>query len=64
MSTITVQGMKCQHCAAGTRKALEEIEGISDVRVNLETGEISFEGDAPMEIIKAAVAAKGYTVVE
>jgi copper chaperone len=64
MPTITVQGMKCQHCAASTRKALEEIDGISDVTVDLETGAVFFEGDTPLEIIKATVAAKGYTVVE
>lgn len=63
MATIKIEGMKCQHCVANTKKALEEIDGISNVRVDLEKGEASFDGEAPMEVIKSAVAAKGYKVI-
>jgi len=64
MKTVKVEGMKCQHCSDNTRKALEELDGISNVSVDLEKGEVSFAGDAPIGAIKAAVAAKGFTVVE
>lgn len=64
MTTIKVEGMKCQHCSGNTKKALEELDGISNVSVDLDKGEVSFDGDAPMDAIKAAVAAKGFTVVD
>ncbi len=62
--TIKVEGMKCQHCVANTKKALQELEGVSNVRVDLEKGEVSFDGDASMEGIKAAIAAKGFKVID
>lgn len=64
MTTIKVEGMKCQHCVDNTKKALEELDGIGKVTVNLEKGEVSFDGEASMDLVKAAVAAKGFTVVD
>ena len=64
MTVITVKGMKCQHCAGSTKKALEGIEGISNAVVDLEKNQVSFEGSADMETIKAAIAAAGFEVVE
>jgi len=64
MTTIKVQGMKCQHCAGSTKKALEEIDGISNVQVDLDSGQVRFDGAADMEAIKAAVSKAGFEVVE
>ena len=64
MKTIKVEGMKCGHCVANTKKALQELGDISNVVVNLEKGEVSFDGEAPMENIKAAIAAKGFKVID
>ena len=64
MPKIKVEGMKCQHCVGNTKKALEELAGISNVSVDLEKGEVRFDGEAAMEDIRAAVAAKGFKVVD
>ncbi len=64
MTTIKIQGMKCQHCVATAQKAMEEIDGIRKVAVNLDVGEIDYEGNAPIEVIRAAIEGKGYRVVE
>ena len=64
MAVIKVQGMKCQHCAGSTKKALESIDGISNAQVDLDKGEVSFDGSADMETIKAAVSKAGFQVVE
>jgi copper chaperone len=64
MTVITVNGMKCQHCAGSTKKALEGIDGITNAVVDLEKNQVSFEGNADMETIKAAVAGAGFEVVE
>ena len=36
MATVSIKGMSCPHCVASTKKALEAIDGISNVDVNLE----------------------------
>ncbi len=41
--TIKIKGMSCQHCVMAVTKALESIEGIESVSVNLEEGEAAFE---------------------
>lgn len=56
--------MKCQHCVGSTKKALEAIEGISQVDVNLESGAVSFEGSADMEVIKNAINKVGFKVLD
>ena len=63
MTTVKVEGMKCQHCAGSTKKALEGIDGISNAEVDLDKGEVTFDGSADMETIKAAVSKAGFTVV-
>ena len=63
MATITVNGMKCQHCASTTKNTLEGIDGISSVRVELETGQVHFDGTADMDVIKTAISKAGFEVV-
>ena len=40
---IKIKGMSCQHCVMTVKKALEEIDGIANVAVDLATGEATFE---------------------
>jgi copper chaperone len=64
MSTIKVKGMSCQHCVASVTKALSEIEGITDVQVNLEKGEATFNEKSPVDgqTIKDAITKIGFEV--
>ena len=62
MNTIKVKGMSCQHCVASTTKALQELDGISNVVVDLEKGEAHYEGDVELEAIKAAISKIGFEV--
>lgn len=64
MSTISIKGMTCPHCVASTKKALEEIPGISNVNVNLEKKEASYDGDVDTKIVKAAITKIGFEVTE
>ena len=66
MPTIRVKGMSCQHCVASVTKALNEIEGISDVAVDLGKGTATFNEKAPVapDTIKKAIAAIGFEVVD
>jgi len=60
--TIKVKGMSCQHCALAVQKALQRVDGITDIEVDLEKGEVHFEETRPVtrDAIRAEVAAAGY----
>ncbi len=63
MTTVKVNGMRCQHCVNSTKQALESIPGVSDVSIDLDKGEATFEGDVSIETIKQAIAQIGFEVV-
>ena len=65
MKTITVKGMSCQHCVMAVTKALNGIEGITDVKVDLASGRVTFEEtkSVAQETIAAAIKKAGYDVV-
>jgi copper chaperone len=64
MPTIKVSGMTCQHCVAAVAKALESIEGVTNVRVDLEAGTATYDEATPVEPekIRKAVEDAGYEV--
>lgn len=64
MNTVKVKGMSCQHCVASTKKALEAIEGVSNVEVNLDQGSASFDGTVAPEVVSQAITAIGFEVVQ
>lgn len=63
-STIKVQGMSCNHCVMAVTKALNKIDGISDVTVDLEKGEATFNRTelVSMDQVKKQIEEEGYTV--
>lgn len=63
MTTVKIQGMRCQHCVNATKQALEALPGVSNVSIDLEKGEASFEGDVPNDTVKEAIAKIGFEVV-
>lgn len=64
MKTLKVKGMSCQHCIKTVAKALSEIEGVQNPKVNLETGEASFDELHPvdLEAVKEKIKKAGYEV--
>ena len=65
MATIKIKGMSCRHCVMAVTKALNGIDGIKDVRVDLEKGEAAFEEEIPVDMnaVKELVEKAGYEVV-
>ena len=61
-STYTVSGMTCGHCVASVTEEVQEIPGVRDVDVVLETGAVTITSDEPVEAdaVKAAVEEAGY----
>ena len=66
MATIKIKGMSCQHCVMAVTKALGSIEGIRDVRVDLEKGEATFTEVKPVDrkAISERVKKAGFEVVD
>jgi len=64
MTTIKISGMRCQHCVKATRQALEALAGVSNVSIDLDKGEASFEGEVPLETVKEAIVKIGFAVVD
>ncbi len=62
MKTVKIKGMSCQHCVKAVKKALEEIDGIAEVAVDLSTGEAAFEETHPVdgELIREKIKKAGY----
>ena len=67
MSTTvwTVQGMTCGHCVAAVTEEVSAIPGVSDVAVDLASGQVTVtaETDPTPESVAAAVDEAGYTLV-
>jgi len=64
MPVFKVKGMSCQHCVMRVTRALESIEGIRNVKVDLESGEASFDEDAPVDrkVLAERVRKAGYEI--
>ena len=63
MAIVSIKGMSCPHCVASTKKALEDIPGISNVEVNLEKGEASYDGEVDTKVVKEAIIKIGFEVI-
>lgn len=59
---IKVTGMSCEHCSSAVTRALSALDGISGVRVDLPSGEVTYEADgsADMDTIRAAIENAGF----
>ncbi|MHB8908963.1 MAG: heavy-metal-associated domain-containing protein [Syntrophales bacterium] len=66
MTTIKIKGMSCQHCVMAVTKALGAIDGISDVRVDLQRGEASFTEGKPVDraVIRERIAKAGFELAD
>jgi copper chaperone len=65
MTTIKIKGMSCNHCVMAVTKALDEIDGIKDVHVDLAGGTATFEEVSPvdMDAVREKIKMAGYEVV-
>ena len=63
-STYTVTGMTCGHCVASVTEELEELTGVQDVAVVLETGSVTVTSAGPLDhdAVRAAVEEAGYAL--
>ncbi|MFJ9389897.1 heavy-metal-associated domain-containing protein [Nocardioides sp. NPDC101246] len=66
MSTqnFTVVGMTCGHCVSSVTEEVTEIAGVSDVDVDLASGNVTVTASEPIsdDAIRAAVEEAGYSL--
>jgi len=66
MKTIMIEGMQCNHCKMSVEKALNSIEGIENVEVDLDGKKAVIESNKEIEDskIKSVIEEAGFNVVE
>jgi copper chaperone len=63
-ATYTVTGMTCEHCVRSVAEEISELDGVSDVAVELATGAVTVTSSEPVPEadVRAAVEEAGYEV--
>ncbi len=63
-TTITVDGMTCGHCVSSVQTEVGKIDGVTDVSVDLTSGQVTIVADdtPDPEDLRAAVEEAGYEV--
>jgi copper chaperone len=63
-SEYVVSGMHCQHCASSVTEEVSAVSGVTDVKVDLNSGQLIVISDSeiPFQSIKTAVDEAGYRV--
>ena len=63
-STYAVSGLTCEHCVASVRDEMSKVDGVHGVNVDLASGRVTIESDAPLdnEAVAAAVEEAGYSL--
>lgn len=64
IAEIKVSGMHCSHCVDKITRFVSEVEGVSEVRVDLEARivRVDYESPATLEAIKEAILDSGFEV--
>jgi len=62
--TLKIEGMMCQHCVAHVTKALQGVNGVTSVEVNLKkkTAVVELGEAVENETLTAAIVDAGYEV--
>ncbi len=65
MPEIKVKGMSCAHCAAAVTKALQDLPGVTEVKVDLAGGRVSYQSAAPIsrDDLARVIKAAGYELM-
>jgi copper chaperone CopZ len=61
-TTVQVQGMTCDHCVAAVRDEVSQIAAVTDVAVDLTSGEVVIASSGPLDeaAVRAAIDEAGY----
>jgi copper chaperone len=60
-TTITVEGMSCEHCEGTVEDALRDVSGVTDATADREAEQAVVDGEADAAALVDAVEDAGYT---
>jgi len=62
IQVVNVTGMTCGHCVLSIKSAVGAVDGVTDVDVDLSTGQVTITSDGPVDLsaVGAAVDDAGY----
>jgi len=60
-TTLTVEGMSCEHCEETVTDALQSVDGVTAASVDRDAGTAEVEGDADEATLADAVEDAGYS---
>ena len=65
MTSIEILNLKCGGCANSIKKGLEQIDGVGEVSVDLETSNVQVEttDETVLETVKSKLSSMGYPEV-
>ena len=65
-TTVKINGMSCVNCVRHVTEALEGLPGVSEVKVDLASGEATFQkaDSVSMEQVASAVSEAGYQLAQ
>jgi copper ion binding protein len=65
VSTYRVTGMTCGHCVNAVSTEVAKLDGVTDVAVKLEAGEVDVTSDTALDAaaVQAAVEEAGFELV-
>lgn len=70
MATIKVNGMHCENCKTAVENAVKGVNGVKNVKVDLDKKEVSYDLDDPekmpyaLDIVMGAIHDLGYEAEE
>ena len=59
-TTLSVEGMMCNHCKQRVEQALKAVPGVTDAVADVEKKTATVTGDADRAVLVAAVEQAGY----
>ena len=65
--TLEVEGMSCNHCVMSIKKAVGELNGVSNVSVDLEAKTVTVDYNPELVAIETVIEAiedQGYDVIQ
>jgi copper chaperone len=59
---FTVTGMTCGHCEAAVKRAIQQLDGAAQVRIDRAQNLVEVQSTQPRQAIAAAIQEEGYAV--
>ena len=62
VNSVMVAGMTCEHCATAVRTEISRLRGVTEVDVDVASGEVRIAGEALPDgaALRAAIETAGY----